>query len=67
MELKFKAKIMDEAAIDRTLVRIAHECAVDRGRIHDLRLAFELHRDASVHRQTPCPSPDKAAVRREST
>ena len=25
MELKFKAKIMDEAAIDRTLVRIAHE------------------------------------------
>lgn len=25
VELKFKAKIMDEAAIDRTLVRIAHE------------------------------------------
>lgn len=25
MELKFKATIMDEAAIDRTLVRIAHE------------------------------------------
>ena len=25
MELKFKAKIMDEAAIDRTLIRIAHQ------------------------------------------
>ena len=25
VELKFKATIMDEAAIDRTLVRIAHE------------------------------------------
>jgi hypothetical protein len=51
----------------KDLMRDAHERAVDRGRIHDLCLAFELHSDASVHRKTPCPSSDKAAARREST
>ena len=38
MELKFKAKIMDEAAIDRTLVRIAHEILEKNDGTNDLCL-----------------------------
>ena len=62
-----QAQVVRAVVLFEDLMRDAHERAVDGGRIHDLCLAFELHSDASVHRKTPCPSPDKAAARREST
>ena len=62
-----QAQVVRTVVLFEDLMRDAHERAVDGSRVHDLRLAFELHCDASVHRKTPCPSPDKAAARRETT
>ena len=42
VELKFKAKIMDEAAIDRTLVRIAHEILEKNDGTDDLCLIEKI-------------------------
>ena len=61
MELKFKAKIMDEAAIDRTLVRISHEILEKNDGTDDLCLIGIRTRGVPLARSVIAPVGQAAA------